>query len=121
VENDEAVRKMLEMALQQAGFCVLSAVTGADAIRLYEQHRDTIAVVLLDVQMPGLDGVQTLAAIRDLNPQVRVVFMSGSSGDYSSEELVAAGAFCVLQKPFRSLAYLVSVLHQAADGGAVGE
>jgi CheY-like chemotaxis protein len=114
VENDAAVRKMLELALRQAGFGVRSAAGGAEAVRLYEQDGAGIVVVLLDVLMPGLDGAQTLALLRQINPRLRVVLMSGSTGDYSAEDLLAAGAYCVLQKPFRSLAYLVSVLNQAA-------
>jgi CheY-like chemotaxis protein len=118
VENDQAVRKMLELALGQAGFHVLSAAGGAEGIRLHQQHGAGINVVLLDVLMPGMDGVETLAVLRAHNPRLPVVFMSGSTGDYTQEELVAAGAYCVLQKPFRSLAHLVSVLHEAIDRGA---
>jgi CheY-like chemotaxis protein len=113
VENEEAVRKMLEMALRQSGFRVREAKGGAEAVQLYDQHHDTIWAVLLDVQMPGMDGVETLAALRQIDPQVRVVFMSGSTGEYSTADLLSAGAFSVLAKPFRSLAHLITTLHRS--------
>ena len=58
-------------------------------------------MVLLDVRMPGLDGVQTLAAIQAINPQVRCFFMSGNIGDYTEERLLTVGATAVIPKPFQ--------------------
>jgi CheY-like chemotaxis protein len=58
-------------------------------------------VLVLDVQLPpGQDGPETLAALRTLNPDVGVVFMSGDPGNYSEEQLLALGAVQFLPKPF---------------------
>jgi len=69
------------------------------------------------VQMPGLYGPQTLAALQKLNTQVRVVFMSGYTETYSAEELLAMGAVRILLKPFRSLTELIQALGEAARPG----
>ena len=114
VDDEPAIRAMLDMALRRFGFMVLLAATGTDAVELYRRHRDRIAVVLLDVLMPPPDGPQTLAALREINPRVRCCFMSGSTGDYSAEELLARGAVHILGKPFHSLANLASVLREVA-------
>jgi two-component system OmpR family response regulator len=114
VEDEPAVRQCLAVVLRHYGFAVREAGSGERAVEVYERHRDTIAVVLLDVQMPGLDGPQTFALLRDINPAVRAVFMSGNTGVYSAEELLALGACHVLGKPFRSLDEFAGRLWQLA-------
>lgn len=117
VEDEEQVRRMLAMALGHYGFTVLLAGCGAEAVELYRQHHDGIAVVLLDVQMDGLDGPGTLAALQEINPEVRCCFMSGHTGQYTSEGLLAMGAAHVLPKPFSSLDQLARTLRDVAAGG----
>ena len=63
--------------------------------------RNEIAVVLLDVCMPGLDGLETLTVLRELNPEVLACFMSSESGVYHPEKLLQHGAAYVIPKPFR--------------------
>jgi DNA-binding NtrC family response regulator len=116
VEDDESVRKMLGMALRHHGFGVRLAAGGAEAVELYQRHRATIGVVLLDVQMDVEDGPQTLAALRQLDPAVQCCFMSGNTGRYNAEELYSLGVAAVLQKPFR-LEDLARVLEQVVRGG----
>jgi CheY-like chemotaxis protein len=114
-EDEPAVLAMLEVALKYHGFAVRRAADGETAVRLYRQHRGTVDVVLLDVQMPGLDGPHTLAALQEVNREVRCVFMSGDTGRYTGEELLALGALGVVRKPFRSLYEFVRVLRAAAS------
>jgi CheY-like chemotaxis protein len=92
---------MLRFGLERQGFRVWLTNNGPEAIDLYQQHREEIDLVLLDVQMPVLDGPQTLDALRRLDPEVRACFMSGASGRYGSEELWDRGALCLFAKPFR--------------------
>src|SRR5438105_3921164 len=82
VDDELGVLTMLGFALRHHGFAVRQA--GEEVVQLYQRHRGTVDVVLLDEQMPGMDGPQTFAALRNLNPEVRVVFMSGNTGDYSA-------------------------------------
>ena len=92
VEDEPWVLRMLDVALRQDGFAVRLAGSGTEAIDVYRRHRRAISLVLLDVQMPGLDGPRTLAALRKLDPHVRSCFMSGHAGMYSTEDLLALGA-----------------------------
>src|SRR5262245_55107189 len=64
VDDEPMIRKLLQLQLQQQGFGVLVAADGREALVLYQARRSTIALVLLDVRMPDLDGPQTLAALR---------------------------------------------------------
>ena len=106
---------MLNDRLRQLGYSVWLAADGHEALDLYRNHCETIDVVLLDVRMPGLDGPQTLAALKEIAPQVRCCFMSGHFGRYSADELRELGAARVFEKPFR-LAEVAGVLSELADG-----
>src|SRR6516165_1997758 len=100
VDDQPFVRCLLQLGLERNGFDVWLAADGREAIRLYRKHRDDIAVVLLDVHMPGLDGPQTLDALRELNPEVRACLMSGDAGIDDPEGLRQRGAARVIVKPF---------------------
>lgn len=101
VDDDAAVRFLLDIGLRQYGFTVLQAADGREALQVYQQERAAIDLVLLDIRMPGLDGPQTLDALIRLNPQVRCCFMTGHAGSYSHAELLKLGAERVFAKPFQ--------------------
>lgn len=109
VDDDDAVRTLLDVGLRQYGFAVWLAADGQDALQIYQQNRSEIDAVLLDVRMPGLDGPQTLSALCQLNPQIRSCFMTGQAGSYSHDELLQRGAAHVFQKPFQ-LAEVAQIL-----------
>jgi CheY-like chemotaxis protein len=109
VDDDESVRRGLRLM----GLSVRLAATGKEALDLYRQHRDSIGVVLLDVRMPGLDDPQTLTALRQIDPQVRVVFLTADA----AANRHALGDAHVITKPFQ-LDELVDKLRKLA--GAAG-
>jgi len=111
VDDEVPVRALLDTVLRQNGFSVWQAGGGQEALDQYRQNRENIGLVLLDVRMPDLDGVETLAALRGMNPSIQCCFMSGHSGDYSHEQLLELGAARVFAKPFR-LAELLQVARQ---------
>jgi DNA-binding NtrC family response regulator len=99
VDDDETVRLFLKQTLSQHGFDVWSASSGQEGLALYRLHSSAITVVLLDVNMPGLNGPETLTALHVENPSLPCVFMTGDSGIYRHEEFCQLGAFTVLSKP----------------------
>jgi CheY-like chemotaxis protein len=100
VDDDHLVRILVQLGLERDGVDVWLAADGREATRLYRAHRESITVVLLDVHMPGPDGPATLDALRGLNPDVLVCFMSGDTGDYDPQELLRRGAARIIAKPF---------------------
>jgi CheY-like chemotaxis protein len=114
VDDEPAVLGMLELVLRHHGFVVRLARGGWQAVELYRQHHSEVDAVLLEVQMPGMDGPQTLAALQKLNPNVRSCFMSGHTGDYSEADLLSRGAARVFDKPFASVEDLAHTLWQVA-------
>ena len=113
VDDETAVLRLLEAGLQQEGFRVWLASHGHQAVALYQRHREEIAVVLLDVVMPGLDGPHTLAAIRKLSANVRCCFMTGNPSPYTEESLMEIGAVRVFRKPF-AFTEVIDTLNQLA-------
>jgi DNA-binding NtrC family response regulator len=116
IEDDEGVRTFLGIALKEFAFGVTLEPSGEKAVEFYRTHHAIIDVVLLDVQISGMDGPATLAALKEINPGVRCCFMSGYTGAYTVEDLLGMGALMVLQKPFDSLSSLAQSLRDIANG-----
>jgi CheY-like chemotaxis protein len=117
-DDEPIVRRVLEMALRSSGLRVATAVNGMDAVRVFRQHLGDVRLVVLDVQMPELDGPQACRALRDIAPDVRVLFMSGGSGNYSIDDLLDAGAIGYIEKPFRNVTEVAERLRKAAAAPA---
>jgi DNA-binding response OmpR family regulator len=100
VDDDASLRSLLERGLGQGGFTVYLAKDGPEAIAFYGQQGSEVDLVLLDICMPGLDGPQTLKALRQQYPAVRCCFISGHSGLYSEEQLLGMGVDYYFKKPF---------------------
>jgi two-component system cell cycle sensor histidine kinase/response regulator CckA len=116
VEDDPAVREFARRCLEAAGYSVLTAAGGDQAVRASEQWDETIDVLVTDIVMPGFHGPELASLIRAQRPGIGVVFMSGYSENAVAQgsEQSAAGEF--LSKPF-SVAALSRVVGRAADAG----
>lgn len=114
VDDNDAIRAMVVATLTRNGFEVWAESNGHDAIFRYRDHADRIDVVLLDVCMAGLNGPQTLDALREMNSAVVACFMSGNLGPYRREDLtITRAATRVFDKPFH-LDELVNTLRMLA-------
>jgi len=111
VEDESSVRRMIGRALERAGYVVLFAGEGRTALRLAQEHRTSIELVLSDVNMPVMGGEELLRELHRAIPGVRVILMSGYSGDELSA-VVQENAWAILEKPF-SLETLKDLVHQA--------
>jgi DNA-binding NtrC family response regulator len=101
VDDDDGMRKLLEIARNRQGFRVRATATGREAVQLYQSVKNDIAAVVLDVRMPGQDGPRTLGELQRVDPQVRAVFITGFPGGHNEQGLLACGAVRVFEKPFR--------------------
>jgi CheY-like chemotaxis protein len=100
VEDDEAVRDVLTMFLEDDGYPVMHAPDGATALRLLEENRQTgqLGLVLLDLMIPGVDGLAVLRHLATSGPLVPVIAMSASS--LHLRQAALGGARETVQKPF---------------------
>ncbi|MDH3641456.1 MAG: ATP-binding protein, partial [Gammaproteobacteria bacterium] len=97
-DDDAQVRAAAERILVRAGYSVTVAEDGASALAYFEQHIDEIDLALLDVLMPGLDGTETLIAMRNIDPDLPVVLMSGF--DRAKLDKLEDESIEFVQKPF---------------------
>jgi CheY-like chemotaxis protein len=119
-DDDPHVLAMLSAALPEFGIPALLAASGEEAVALFEARRAEVGLALLDVRMPGMDGPDTLLALKVVEPSLRCWFMTGELGAYTVEGLLALGADRVLLKPF-SLPETVAELRQSLPRAGGGE
>src|SRR5881296_781348 len=100
VDDEEILRVVARAALEQAGFAVLEAEDSASALEVFQRERERIAVVLLDVNMPGRTGDEFFQDLRGLDPNVSVIFCSGSISEKKGAILIGAGAKAFLHNPY---------------------
>ncbi len=99
VDDEEMVRSVTKKVLLRAGFDVITAEDGRDALDVFRERREQIAVVLLDMTMPRLSGLETFQELRRIDPDVRVVLTSGYSEQEATQLLRDSGLAGFLQKP----------------------
>jgi DNA-binding NtrC family response regulator len=109
VDDEEGVRALGQAVLGECGYTVLMAEDGAQGLEVYQAHREEIALVVLDVIMPQMNGLECLRRLRELDPQVKVLISTGYTARDLAEELVAEGALGVVEKPFRIRDFAVAV------------
>ncbi len=109
VEDEAAVRSLVKRILSQKGYRVLEASDGTVALRLAAGHVGEIDLVLTDVLMPNLGGRGMFEELKELSPDMRVLFMSGNPKDDVFTEKAAADRTPYLQKPFTSEALVFEV------------
>jgi len=114
VDDEQLVRELARDILKRYGYTVLMASGGEEAVELYRQHADKIAMVILDILMPDVDGVETFRRIREIDPAARVVISSGYDEAHAGEKLLQAGAAAFVQKPYR-IAELLKVVREAIE------
>lgn len=113
-EDDDSVRKMAELALREHGYRVLTARNGEDAVETFRSGKG-IALVLLDVGMPRMGGREALAAMRETDPGIKAILMSGHAFDKSFERTGSGPEVPRLQKPFGPMV-LARTVRNVLDG-----
>jgi CheY-like chemotaxis protein len=100
VENEQFVLRLLEQVLSERDYQVLSAADGQEAIETYCRHKTEIDVVLLDVGLPKVDGVNVFYKMKSENPDVRVIIVSGYLEPELRTRLHQAGVEHFIDKPY---------------------
>jgi len=102
-EDDAPLRLLTEEILTMAGYRVLAAVDGEDALRIYSKHSEEIDLLLLDVIMPRKSGHAVYDEIHAINPETRCLFMSGYSEDDVNTNYFLDHGLKLIAKPFKSM------------------
>ena len=109
VDDEETVREVASAMLSELGYDVISAVDGRDALEKYRLHGDRISLVLMDLNMPNLNGEEAFLELRRLYSHVRVILSSGFSEQEVTRKFLGKGLEGFVQKPY-TLAALRNVV-----------
>ncbi len=101
VDDEEGVRQVVRRSLSRAGFDVTTAADGAEALEIVREHASDLALVVLDLTMPGLSGVDVLTELRGIRPDLPVLVTSGYREPRALSELRGEAPLAFLPKPFR--------------------
>jgi DNA-binding response OmpR family regulator len=97
IDDEDAFRETMDKLLTRRGFDVSTASDGAQGMRAV--LRGGIEIVILDVKMPGLDGIETLREIKRIQPDLEVIILTGHLLKSTEQEGLKLGAFAYLTKP----------------------
>ncbi|NNL66096.1 MAG: PAS domain S-box protein [Myxococcales bacterium] len=101
VDDEESIRRLAVRALESRGFTVLVARDGREAVETFRRHAAEIRAVVMDVMMPEMRGDEAFLAMRDYDPDVRVILSSGYGVDEFLDRVPADGLAGFLHKPYR--------------------
>ena len=110
VDDEESICQSLKAILSDEGYQVLVAGSGEEAVKIVEEEMPQL--VLLDVWLPGMDGLETLKAFKKINPQALVIIMSGHGTIETAVKATKLGAFDFIEKPL-SLDKIIILVNNA--------
>ena len=117
VDDDGTIVETTCEILKALGYRVLTACSGGQALEVYRSAKDRIDLVLLDLMMPGMRGDETFVQLKAIDPNARVVLMSGHNVEKELEEIISLGFDAFLKKPFK-MHELAKVLRSVLEKSA---
>ncbi len=115
IDDEAAIRDSLRMTLEYEGYEYLAAATGQEGLALAD--RESPDLVLLDIKMPGMDGMDVLSRLRAANETLPVIMISGHGTTTTAVEAIKKGAMDFLDKPFESTDRLLVTIKNALEHG----
>ena len=100
VDDEDVFREMMKDVLAYLGYDVLASENGQEGIQVYKEHQEEIDLVILDMNMPVMDGKEMFRILKKINPNVRALLATGFALDGEVQELMTEGVMGFIQKPF---------------------
>jgi len=119
MDDDELIIKMLRMALENRGYDVIAATNGREGVRLY--GTTPVDLVISDILMPEMDGIEALKALRQRNPELKLIAVSGGGKRLKMDLLKVArilGATATFEKPYNIQDLLATVSRLLSPGAS---
>ena len=120
VEDEEGLRQLLKTVLEGAGYVVLEAGNGREALEVNNAHDAPIDILVSDVVMPGMGGRELVERLAPLRPEARVLLISGYTQTAGFEQTIERAGAAFLQKPFTPDVFLTRVREALTAGRAAG-
>ncbi|MCX6555295.1 MAG: response regulator, partial [Candidatus Aminicenantes bacterium] len=116
VDDEEDIRSFIKEVLQSHGYRVLLAANGEQAVDVYKKRGREIALVILDMVMPGMGGEEAFLKMKKINPRIQALLSTGYSQDSRVSEILSQGIKGFIQKPY-DFNHLLAKLRQILDQG----
>jgi CheY-like chemotaxis protein len=100
VDDDDTMRKMATRMLTALGYVSACATNGLEGVRYYAAHRDEVELVLLDMEMPVMNGLECFRQLREINPELKVILLTGSGREGPVQQVLDEGALGLVPKPY---------------------
>jgi DNA-binding response OmpR family regulator len=100
IEDEVVLLDLITTLLTTEGFSVLGARDGAEAIQIFESHKDEISLVLSDMGLPVHSGWEVYQRMKEIDPKVKVILATGYQSEAMKQELLALGAKDFVSKPY---------------------
>jgi signal transduction histidine kinase/CheY-like chemotaxis protein len=113
VEDEKSLLDLACIVFESKGYTVLAAKDGIEAVEMYKQHREKISLVFTDIGLPGLNGREVFTKLKEMNPNVKVIFTSGIFTDIKAA-LLKDGAKDFIQKPYKQ-EYVLRKIREVLD------
>ena len=120
IDDEPAIRMITQQTLESFGYRVLTADGGKEALSLYADHHEEIAVVLTDMMMPGMDGFAIIHELRQVNPHVKIIAASGLAAHDTVTKATEVGVTHFLQKPYTTESLLKVLRDSRVEDAATG-
>jgi CheY-like chemotaxis protein len=114
VDDEASILTITSETLQAFGYRVLTATDGAEAVSVYTQHKDEIAVVLTDMMMPVMDGTAAILALMKINPAIKIIEASGLTAYGGEANASGVSVKHFLMKPYTA-ATLLKTMRRILD------
>lgn len=115
VEDERDIRETTSRVLKQGGYRVFTAVNGADALTQYFQHRTEIRLILTDLMMPVMNGLELIRALQATGSRVKIIAMTGLADAALTPELANLGVIEMVPKPFSGDVLLNALYRRLTD------
>jgi signal transduction histidine kinase/CheY-like chemotaxis protein len=109
VDDESTVLKVMTRSLEKSGYRVIPAEDGEQGLALYSQHERNVRLVITDMAMPGMDGPALIAALKKLNPTVKIICTSGFGSSAGKNSVNELGVHAILSKPCNSRIILQAI------------
>ncbi|MEK6651873.1 MAG: ATP-binding protein [Nitrospirota bacterium] len=106
VEDNESVRNLIHKKLSKLDYRVLTAINGKDALSIFKDNQNDIKLVITDLVMPEMGGIELSKMVKATNPSVKIIALSGYSVDFKEEDLRKSGIEECMQKPFQNQKFI---------------
>ena len=114
VDDEKSVLEMAEKILKKAGYSVLVAEGGKEAVEIFEKHSREINLVVLDMIMPDISAIEVNKSLKEITPDMKVILSSGHMIDGQAREMISDGILGFVQKPY-SISELCNAVRNALD------